>query len=114
MKKVEKGHQVRIEYEGRLATGELVEKSSETGPVEFEVGAGGMPPGFEEALIGMREGEQKTITLTPEEAFGPRDEKLLHTVKKSVFGEKIDPQPGMVLGMNLAAILLRHRLQKRH
>jgi FKBP-type peptidyl-prolyl cis-trans isomerase 2 len=60
-----------------------------------------MPPGFEKALIGMGEGEEKSIILSPDEAFGRTDEKLLHTVKKSVFGDRINPKPGMVLGMTL-------------
>jgi len=101
MKKVENGDQVSIEYKGMLEDGEIVERSSDTGPVEFVVGSNTMPPGFEKALIGMGEGEEKTITMKPEEAFGPRDENLIHTVNKSVFGEKILPKPGMVLGMTL-------------
>ena len=101
MRKVQQGDRVNIEYEGMLEDGEIVEKSSETGPVEFEIGSGIMPPGFEKALIGMSEGEVKTITLSPDEAFGPRDEKLLHSVNRSVFGEEIEPKPGMVLGMTV-------------
>jgi len=101
MRKVQQGDQVSIEYVGRLEGGEIVEISTETGPVEFEIGAGIMPPGFEKALIGMVAGEEKTITLTPDEAFGPRDEQLLHTVKISVFDENVEPKPGMVLGMTL-------------
>lgn len=101
MKTVQIGDQVSIEYEGMLEDGEIVERSSDTGPVEFEVGSNVMPPGFEKALIGMQEGEEKTITMTPEETFGPRDENLLHTVSRSVLGDKIKPEPGMVLGMTL-------------
>lgn len=101
MKNVQQGDQVCIEYEGMLDTGEIVERSSDTGPVEFEVGSGVMPPGFEKALIGMREGEEKKVILTADEAFGPRDENLLHTVKRSAFGDNIKPEPGMVLGMNV-------------
>lgn len=110
MKKVAIGDQVSIEYEGMLESGEIVEVSTETGPVEFEVGAGTMPPGFEKALIGMHEGEEKTITLLPEEAFGPKDENLLHTVRKSVFGDNIDPKPGMVLGMTLSKQGIDHKV----
>jgi peptidylprolyl isomerase len=101
MKQVQQGDQVIIEYEGMLEDGEIVESSADTGPFEFEVGAGVMPPGFEKALIGMGEGEKKSVILSPDEAFGHRDEKLLHTVKRHVFGENIQPKPGMVLGMTL-------------
>jgi len=101
MKTAQIGKHVSIQYEGMLENGEIVERSVDTGPVEFEIGLNIMPPAFERALIGMREGEEKTITMTPEEAFGPRDENLLHTIKKKVLGEKIEPKPGMVLGMTL-------------
>jgi len=101
MRKVQQGDHVLIEFEGMLEGGEIVETSSDSGPVEFEVGAGVMPPGFENALIGMGVGEEKAIILSPDKAFGHMDEKLLHTVKRSVFGDKIEPKPGMVLGMTV-------------
>ena len=40
MRKVQQGDHVIIEYEGRLEDGEIVESSSDNGPLEFEVGAG--------------------------------------------------------------------------
>jgi FKBP-type peptidyl-prolyl cis-trans isomerase 2 len=101
MRKVQQGDHVIIEFEGMLEGGEIVESSSDSGPVEFEVGAGVMPPGFENALIGMGVGDEKAIILSPDKAFGHKDEKLLHTVKKSVFGQNIKPKPGMVLGMTV-------------
>ena len=99
MKTAQIGNQVNIEYEGMLEDGEIVERSVDAGPVEFELGLNIMPPAFEQALIGMRQGEEKTITMSPEEAFGPRDENLLHTIKRSALGKDIQPNPGMVLGM---------------
>jgi FKBP-type peptidyl-prolyl cis-trans isomerase 2 len=101
MKKVQQGDHVIIEYEGMLEDGEIVESTSDSGLLEFEVGTGSMPPGFENALLGMAEGEKKSILLPPDEAFGYKDDTLLHTVKRSVFGENIRPKPGMVLGMTL-------------
>lgn len=101
MKKVAIGDHVIIEYEGMLRNGEIFETSADSGPFEYEVGSGLMPPGFDNALLGMVEGEEKKVTLEPDEAFGSRDENLLHTVKKNVFGENIKPQSGMVLGLTV-------------
>ena len=101
MRKVKQGDHVTIEYEGMLEGGEIVESSVETGPFELEVGKGLMPPGFENALIDMKEGEEKTVVLQPDEAFGHKDENLLHIVNKNVFGEDITPKAGMVLGMTV-------------
>lgn len=101
MKKAANGDHVVIEYEGLLHNGEIVESSADSGPFEYEVGSGLMPSGFDNALLGMAAGEKKAVTLQPDEAFGTRDDKLLHTVNKNVFGENILPQPGMVLGMTV-------------
>jgi FKBP-type peptidyl-prolyl cis-trans isomerase 2 len=101
MKKVKQGDHVIIEYEGMLENGETIESSADTGPFELEVGGGSMPAGFENALIDMEEGEERTVVLQPDEAFGNKDEKLLHTVNRKVFGENINPKTGMVLGMTL-------------
>jgi FKBP-type peptidyl-prolyl cis-trans isomerase 2 len=84
-----------------LENGEIIESSSETGTFELEVGSGVMPPGFENALVDMQEGEEKTVVLQPEEAFGHVDENLLHKVNKNIFGENISPKTGMVLGMTI-------------
>ena len=101
MRKIVEGDHVSIDYEGMLENGDVIEDSSGSGPFELEVGSGLMPPGFENALIGMSEGEEKTVILAPDEAFGHTDEKLLHTINKSVLGDNVQPKPGMVLGMTV-------------
>ena len=43
-------------------------------PLEFEVGAGEVPPGVDRAVRTMEPGEERTITLDPAEGFGERDD----------------------------------------
>jgi FKBP-type peptidyl-prolyl cis-trans isomerase 2 len=43
------------------------------------VGAGKMISGFDAAVVGMKVGETKTVTLTPEEAYGEMDQSKLIT-----------------------------------
>ena len=101
MRKVKQGDHVIIEYQGMLEDGEVIESSADKGVFELEVGKGFMPPGFENALVDMKQGQERTITLPPEEAFGHRDKKLLHTINMSVLGENADPKVGMILGMTV-------------
>jgi len=101
MNKVEKGDLVSVVYDGLLSNNEVFESSKDTGPLEFRVGENSVLPGFENAVLGMTEEEEKTINLAPDEAYGPKKEELIHTVNRKVFGEKIDPQPGMVLGLTI-------------
>jgi FKBP-type peptidyl-prolyl cis-trans isomerase 2 len=51
------------------------------------LGCGGVIPGLERGVIGMRAREIKTITAAPEEAYGPTHGELLLDVEKSEFPE---------------------------
>ena len=45
----------------------------------------------------MEEGETKTVTLEPEEAYGPRDPNLVHTVERTRIPENIELSIGAEL-----------------
>lgn len=110
MKKVAQGDTVTIDFVGMIEGGEIVESSAKTGAFDLEVGKGLMPAGFENALIGMQVGEEKTVVLEPEDAYGRFDEDLLHTIKKSALGKDIHPKPGMVLGMTVDKEGRKHKV----
>ena len=69
-KSVSEGSTVKVEYIAKLADGTVVDKSEGNGPLEFTAGGGEMIKGFDEAVIGMRLGEEKTVTVPPEKAYG--------------------------------------------
>ena len=85
-KAVETGDTVSVEYTGTLQTGEQFDSSVGREPLTFEAGAGQMIKGFDAAVIGMQEGEEKTITLQPGEAYGERREELVQDVPLENFG----------------------------
>lgn len=101
MQRVKKGDRVTIEYEGTLRGGQIFETTSDVGPLEFEVGDNEVLPAFEETIVGMAVGETRTLELSPEQAYGPRQEELVQSFAPTSFGEGIDPKLGMVLGMNV-------------
>ncbi len=54
-------------------------------PVEFEVGAGQVLPGIDEAVRTMAVGEERTITVGPGQAFGDRDaERVVEVPRESL------------------------------
>jgi len=69
--KVEAGNTVSVHYTGKLKTGEVFDSSVGKEPLTFTAGAGQMIEGFDKAILGMQVGEKKTITLPPEQAYGP-------------------------------------------
>jgi len=88
------GDTVKAHCTGRLQNGEVFANSRDSKPLEFTLGSGQLIRGFENAVIGMEVGETKTITVPPEEAYGPRYEDLVLDVEKSYFPEDITPVIG--------------------
>ena len=67
---VESGDHVFVDYTGTLEDGTVFDSSQGRAPLEFTAGAGQMIKGFDDAVIGMKEGEEKTVTIQPEDAYG--------------------------------------------
>lgn len=97
MSKVEKNNVVRVHYTGRLTNGEQFDSSQGRDPLEFTVGAGQMITGFDSAVEGMELNEKKTITISPEEAYGPRHDQLINEVDRKNLPEDMNPEVGQSL-----------------
>jgi peptidylprolyl isomerase len=61
----------------------------------FTVWAGQMIAWFDKAVVGMKIWQTKTVTLKPEEAYWPRDEKQIVTIEKSKIPNADQYQEGM-------------------
>jgi FKBP-type peptidyl-prolyl cis-trans isomerase 2 len=86
MSKVEKGQTVKVHYRGTFTDGQEFDNSQVRGrPINFIVGEGNVIKGFETAVIGMAEGETKSITLPPESAYGPINPEAVIEVEKERF-----------------------------
>ncbi len=81
-----KGDTVFIHYTGRFEDGMEFDSSRGRDPLTFEVGGGQVVPGFEEAVIGMEEGEKKEAFVSPEKGYGERKEELIKDFPRSVLG----------------------------
>lgn len=77
MQAAKQGDMVSVHYTGTLTNGTTFDSSIGREPLSFTVGAGQMIKGFDDALPGMNVGDKKTITIAPEEAYGPRSEEAM-------------------------------------
>ena len=100
MQRARQNDTVTILYSGQLANGETFESSEETGPLSFRIGDQSVIPAFEQAVVGMATGETRIITLSAEEAYGPRREELVIEVPRDTFGPR-ELSRGMVLGLTM-------------
>lgn len=97
MKQAETGDTIQVHYVGTLADGTQFDSSKERGPLQVTIGSGQVIPGFENALVGMAEGDTKSVTLEPDEAYGQRDPALVHTVERTRIPSEVDLQVGAEL-----------------
>ena len=97
MRKVEKGNTVRVHYTGKFENGEIFDTSVNRTPLEFIVGNGQVIKGFDEAVIGMKIGEKKTVNIPFEEAYGPHMDELVFTFEKQSLPENLNPEIGQKL-----------------
>jgi FKBP-type peptidyl-prolyl cis-trans isomerase 2 len=95
--KVKKGDTIMLHYTGRFKNGKVFDNSQERNPIPVEVGAGEIIRGLEKAVLGMRPGEKKTVTVIPEEGYGDYSQDLLVEVPEEKIPENISPQEGMQL-----------------
>ncbi len=86
---------VLLHYSIKLTTGNLIESSFDDDPVEISMGNNQLTEGMELAIYGLTEGDQQTLTLTPEQCFGYRDEDNIHDMPLSDFPTDMKPEPGL-------------------
>ena len=108
---IDNGDFVRVNFTGKIKETEDVfdttydEVAQEAGIFEenktykaipIVVGGNHLLPAIEEAIIGLEEGDKKTIEVDSENAFGPRDPSLIQLVPMREFKKQnMTPFPGM-------------------
>lgn len=111
-KTVETGDTVSVSYVGKLSDGRIFDTnirevaenpvlnktSSFTPknvytPFKFTVGADQVIQGFDEGVLGMKEGETKTIEMLPEKAYGDPDPLLMRTYPRVDTVEVVEQIP---------------------
>ncbi|HDM43598.1 MAG TPA: hypothetical protein ENG02_00185, partial [Candidatus Woesearchaeota archaeon] len=105
--KVSAGDKVAIDYIGWLDNGTIFDSSikdwrnksitnesefedQETIPMIFTAGEGKLIPGFEEAIMGMKKGEEKVVAIPPEKAYGTNTSKHFLANKTLNFKIKVE------------------------
>lgn len=80
MNKAQEGDTVTVTFQGLLEDGSVFDACDESDPLTFVLGNNEVLPGMELAVMGMQEGDQKTVVLPPEQGFGARRPHLVDEV----------------------------------
>lgn len=97
MRQATTGDTVRVHYTGTLADETKFDSSAERGPIEVTIGSGEVIAGFEDALLGMTEGATKSVTLEPDDAYGPHNPQLVQVVERERIPSEVDLDVGTAL-----------------
>ena len=97
MSQAKSGDTVRIHYTGTLKDGTEFDSSRGREPLEFALGGGQVIPGFDSAVEGMAVGDEKSVTIEPDQAYGARHDQLVQEVPKSALPEDLEATVGMQL-----------------
>ena len=102
MPKAKRGDVVNVHYKGTLDDGTEFDSSDGSDPIQFTIGNGDVIVGFEEAIIGMSEGEKKTERLGPERAYGKHKKDLIFTIDRSQLPKGTEIEIGDTLKIGFA------------
>jgi FKBP-type peptidyl-prolyl cis-trans isomerase 2 len=97
MQNAKQGDTVVIDYSVRTGDGTVVGDTKETGPQAIKLGDGAIFLQVEEKLADMKVGDNETVAIECENAFGARREEMVIDIPRQNLPAETDPTPGMAL-----------------
>ncbi len=97
---VKAGDTVNVHYKGTLNDGTIFDNSEGREPLQFEAGSGMVIPGFDNAVVGMKPGDSKTVHIPAAEAYGERNDQMIVKVPRQEIPAELPLQIGGMLTMH--------------
>lgn len=97
MTEAKSGDTVRLHYKGTLDDGSIFDSSEGRDPLEFTVGSGQIISGLDRAIPGMKVGEEKTVRIEADEAYGAPNPTARQAVPRANIPDNIPIEVGMQL-----------------
>lgn len=94
------GDTVALHYKGTLNDGTVFDSSEGREPLEFKVGSGMVIKGFDDGVLGMKEGDKKSIHIIVEEAYGPSNEQMIFKFDRAGIPTDIPLEIGGTINMH--------------
>lgn len=97
MSQIERNSLVTLYYRLGLTNGDVLEDNFDDEPMTVQLGCGEMAEGLELALIGLTPGQEETIDMGPDLAFGYVDDTLLRALPRVEFDPDLELEPGLII-----------------
>lgn len=89
-----KGDIVKVHYTGKLVNGEIFDSSPENRPLQFIIGKKEVIEGVEQGVLGMVQGEKRTLTVPADQGYGPKRPEMIEEVERNILPAGVDLQVG--------------------
>ncbi len=100
---IEQGSKVILHFSLKLDDGSLVDATPDQQPASLVIGDGNLPTGFEQQLLGLSAGDQRTARIPPEKAFGMPNPNNVQCLPRGRFSSDVELEEGLVLSFTDAA-----------
>ena len=90
------GKKVTLHFAIKLEDGEVVDSTFDKSPATFSVGDGNLLEGFELALHGLKPGDESTLRIVPEQAFGMPNPNNVQVISRDRFKD-LELEPGLMI-----------------
>jgi peptidylprolyl isomerase len=77
------GNSVSIYYTGMFTNGTVFDSNVNETPITFTIGSHQVIPGFENAIIGMKAGQTKTVNIPVDQAYGPYTPANIYVINRT-------------------------------
>ena len=94
---IERNSRVTLYYRLGLTDDQVLEDNFDDEPMVVVLGQGEMAEGLELALVGLREGDEQTIDIGPDLAFGYVDETLFRALPRAEFDPAMELEAGLII-----------------
>ena len=94
---IERNSLVTLHYRLGLTDDQVLEDNFDEEPLTVQLGCGEMAEGLELALIGLKAGDEQTIDIGPELAFGFIEQGLYRAIARSEFDPSLELEVGLII-----------------
>ena len=94
--------EVTLHFALKLENGDVVDSTFDKQPATFKVGDGNLLPGFEQALFGLKGGDQRSLPIAPEQGFGQPNPQNVQVMPRGQF-QDMELSEGLLIIFNDAA-----------
>ena len=95
--RIDEDKRITLHFSVLLMDGTVVDSTREHAPATFQYGDGNLLPGFEQALLGLKVGDKRSMIIETANGFGERNDKNLQEIPRNRFSRDMVLEQGTMI-----------------